>query len=152
MSQVTYSEFASGSMASMMTGVGISSMCDCVVSSGGFNNHLTNADRVFSILTAQVWIYFRRHTIRSRENRQCKVLVAFIWLAQAVQMVFTSRIVSVHVTEFDDSLVFIGYLSIEWALYSGICVNGLFFTRLHRQAHRRFTVLDHLACAWCFHL
>ncbi|KAG0691737.1 hypothetical protein DFH29DRAFT_41280 [Suillus ampliporus] len=118
MSQATYT-FASGSMASLMTGLGISSI-------------------VFFILTAQVWIYFRRHTIRSRENRQSKILVAFIWLLQAAQIVITSRISCVHTMEFEDYSSFIGHMSTEWALYSGICslstslVHGVFICRVFR--------------------
>ncbi|KAG1739917.1 uncharacterized protein EDB91DRAFT_1134474 [Suillus paluster] len=118
MSQATYT-FTSGSMASLMTGLGISSI-------------------VFFILTAQVWIYFRQHPIRSRENRQSKILVAFIWLIQAAQMGITSRISSFHTMEFEDFPRFIGHFSIEWALYSGIrslttsLVHGVFIYRVVR--------------------
>ncbi|KAG1841004.1 hypothetical protein DFJ58DRAFT_732613 [Suillus subalutaceus] len=104
MATAAYSE----SMASLMTGLGISSI-------------------VFLILTAQVWIYFRRHTIRSRENWQRKLLVAIIWLMQAAQMGITSRIVSVRSTDFEDFARFIGRNSTEWAIYTGICVSGAFF-------------------------
>ncbi|KAG1743465.1 hypothetical protein EDB19DRAFT_565446 [Suillus lakei] len=108
-----------GSMASLMTGLGISSI-------------------VFFILTAQVWIYFRRHTIRSRENRQSKLLVAFIWLIQAAQMAICSRISRFHTMEFEDVPHFIGHMLTEWALYSGICslttslVHGVFICRVYR--------------------
>ncbi|KAG2149043.1 uncharacterized protein EDB93DRAFT_355928 [Suillus bovinus] len=90
------------SFASLMTGLGISSI-------------------VFLIFTAQVWIYFRRHTIQSRENWQSKLLVAIIWLMQAAQMALTSRIVSVHTADFEDFPQFIGRMSTEWAIYTGIC-------------------------------
>lgn len=98
MATAAYSE----SMASLMTGLGISST-------------------VFLILTAQVWIYFRSHIIRSRENWQSKLLVAFIWLMQAAQMGITSRIVSVRSTDFEDFPQFISRISTEWAIYTGIC-------------------------------
>ncbi|KAG2036246.1 hypothetical protein BDR03DRAFT_1011779 [Suillus americanus] len=104
MATAAYSE----SMASLMTGLGISST-------------------VFLILTAQVWIYFRSHIIRSRENWQSKLLVAFIWLMQAAQMGITSRIVSVRSTDFEDFPQFISRISTEWAIYTGICVSRDFF-------------------------
>ncbi|KAG2094288.1 hypothetical protein BD769DRAFT_301033 [Suillus cothurnatus] len=111
--------FTSENMASLMTGVGISSI-------------------VFLILTAQVWIYFRRHKIRSRENKQSKALVAFIWLMQATQLVVTSGISCVHTMEFEDIPNFMGYLSMEWALYTGIdtlttsLVHSVFIYRVFR--------------------
>ncbi|KAG1759302.1 hypothetical protein EDD22DRAFT_145545 [Suillus occidentalis] len=84
----------SGSMASLMTGLSISSI-------------------VFLILTAQVWIYFSRHTIRSRENWHSKLLVAIIWLMQAAQIGITSRIASiqVHRMDFEDFAQFISRIS-----------------------------------------
>lgn len=94
----------SGSMASLMTGLGISSI-------------------VFLILTAQVWIFFRRHTIRSRENWQNKLLVATIWLMQATQMGLTSRIAGAHTMDFEDFSQFVGRISTEWAIYTGICTS-----------------------------
>ncbi|KAG2149044.1 uncharacterized protein EDB93DRAFT_1143307 [Suillus bovinus] len=106
-------------MAPLMTGLGISSI-------------------VFLILTAQVWIYFWRRRIRSQENRQSKVLVAFIWLLQAAQMAITTRISGIHTMEFDDSLRFIGYMSTNWALYTIIwslttsLVHGVFISRIFR--------------------
>ncbi|KAG2131386.1 hypothetical protein DEU56DRAFT_457737 [Suillus clintonianus] len=102
-----------------MTGLGISSI-------------------VFLILTAQVWIYFTEHTIRSRETWQSKVLVAFIWLMQATQMALTSRIAGVHTMDFEDFPHFIGRVSTEWGLYTGICtlttslVHGVFISRVCR--------------------
>ncbi|OAX41493.1 hypothetical protein K503DRAFT_767633 [Rhizopogon vinicolor AM-OR11-026] len=104
-------------MASLMTGLGLSSA-------------------VFCILTAQVWIYFRRR--RSRENRPTKVLVAFIWLIQAAEMGITSRMACVHTMEFKGLPQFIAHMSIEWALYLGICsltaslVHGFFIYRVCR--------------------
>ncbi|KAG1821996.1 uncharacterized protein BJ212DRAFT_935154 [Suillus subaureus] len=115
MATVAYNE----SVASLMTGLGISSI-------------------VFLILTAQVWIYFRRHTIRSRENWQSKLLVAIIWLMQAAQMGMTSRIVSVRSVDFEDFPQFISRISIEWAIYTGICtfttslVHAVFICRVCR--------------------
>ncbi|KAG2112985.1 uncharacterized protein F5147DRAFT_682171 [Suillus discolor] len=103
-------------VASVMTGFGISSI-------------------VFLILTAQVWIYFRRHTIRSVENRQCKALVAFIWLIQAVQMAIATWLSFAHTLKFNDTL---GHMLINWALYSGICclttsvVHGVLISRVFR--------------------
>ncbi|KAJ8587007.1 hypothetical protein M405DRAFT_822418 [Rhizopogon salebrosus TDB-379] len=111
------SDFASAGMASLMTGLGLSSV-------------------VFCILTAQVWIYFRRHTRRSRENRPTKALVAIIWLIQAAEMALTSRIACVHTMKFEDVPHFYSHMSIEWALYSGIgslttsIVHGFFIYRV----------------------
>ncbi|KIK34283.1 hypothetical protein CY34DRAFT_813015 [Suillus luteus UH-Slu-Lm8-n1] len=109
----------SGSMASLVTGLGISSI-------------------VFLILTAQVWIYFSRYTIRSRENWHSKLLVAIIWLMQAAQIGITSRIASiqVHRMDFEDFAQFISRISTEWAIYTGICtlttslVHGVFICRV----------------------
>lgn len=109
----------SGSMASLMTGLGISSI-------------------VFLILTAQVWIYFRRYTIRSRENWQSKLLVAIIWLMQAAQMGIASWIarIQVHTIDSEDFSQFIGRTPTEWAVYTGICtlttslVHGIFICRV----------------------
>jgi hypothetical protein len=111
--------FTSGNMASLMTGFGISSI-------------------VFLIFTAQVWIYFQRHKIRSRENRQSKALVAFIWLMQAAQLAITTRMSSVHTMEFEDIPRLLGHFSTEWALYAGIgslttsLVHGIFIYRIFR--------------------
>lgn len=111
--------FASGNMASLMTGVGISSI-------------------VFFILTAQVWIYFRRHKIRSRENRQSKLLVAFIWFMQATQIAITTRISCIHTMEFEDIPRFINNMLIEWTLNAGISslttslVHSVFIYRVFR--------------------
>jgi len=106
-----------GSIASLMTGLGISSIA-------------------FLILTAQVWIYFRRHTIRSRENWQSKLLVAIIWMMQAAQMTLTGRIAGIHIVDFEDFPQFIRRVSTEWAIYTGICtlttslVHGVFICRV----------------------
>ncbi|KAG2051000.1 hypothetical protein BDR06DRAFT_608742 [Suillus hirtellus] len=103
-------------VASVMTGFGISSI-------------------VFLILTAQVWIYFRRDTIRSVENRLSKALVAFIWLIQAVQMAVATWISFAHAFKFNMTL---GHMLINLALYNGICslttsvVHGVFISRLFR--------------------
>ncbi|KAG2340686.1 hypothetical protein BDR05DRAFT_966551 [Suillus weaverae] len=111
--------FASGGTASLMTGFGISSI-------------------VFFILTAQVWIYFRRHKIRSQETRQNKALVTFIWSIQAAQMAITTRISCVHTMEFEDIPRFIGHMLTEWAFYAGISsltmslVHGVFIYRIFR--------------------
>ncbi|KAG1883442.1 hypothetical protein F4604DRAFT_291974 [Suillus subluteus] len=111
--------FASANMASFMTGLGISST-------------------VFLILTAQVWIYFWRHKIRSQENMQTKALVTFIWLIQAAQMVIITRLSSIHTMEFEDRSRFLGHLLTEWALYTGIgslttsLVHGVFVYRVFR--------------------
>ncbi|OAX41492.1 hypothetical protein K503DRAFT_863816 [Rhizopogon vinicolor AM-OR11-026] len=102
MSQRVVYTFSSGRIASLMTGLGISYI-------------------VFFILTAQVWIFFRRHTLRCRESRRTKVLVASIWLLQAAETALTSRISFIHVMEFQDIAHFIGHMSTEWALYRGIC-------------------------------
>lgn len=115
MAAAAYSE----SMASLMTGLGISSIA-------------------FLILTAQVCIYFGRHTIRSRESWQSKLLVASIWLMQAAQMGISSRIVSVRTMDFENFPQFIGRISTEWAIYSGICtfttslVHAVFICRVCR--------------------
>ncbi|KAG1841003.1 hypothetical protein DFJ58DRAFT_809198 [Suillus subalutaceus] len=92
--------FASGNMASLMTGFGISSI-------------------VFLIFTAQVWIYFWRHGIRSRENRQSKTLVRM--LMQAAQLAITTHISSVHMMEFEDIPCFIGHMSTIGALHRTGC-------------------------------
>ncbi|KAG2053338.1 hypothetical protein BDR06DRAFT_462055 [Suillus hirtellus] len=120
MAQVaTAHSFASRNMIPLITGLGISSI-------------------TFSILTAQVWIYFWRHRIRSQENRQSKALVAFIWLMQAAEMTITIRLSTVHMMEFDDRPHFYGYMSIDWALYTAICsftmslVHGVFIYRVFR--------------------
>ncbi|KAG1814501.1 hypothetical protein EV424DRAFT_1137207 [Suillus variegatus] len=111
--------FATRNMVPLVTGFGISSI-------------------TFLILTAQVWIYFWRRRIRSRENRQSKALVAFIWLMQAAQMAITTRISCIHTMEFDDTPRFYGYMSTDWALYAGICsfttsiVHGVFISRVFR--------------------
>ncbi|KAG2340648.1 hypothetical protein BDR05DRAFT_966498 [Suillus weaverae] len=111
--------FASRGTASLMTGFGISSI-------------------VFFILTAQVWIYFRRHKIRSQETRQSKALVTFTWLIQAAQMAITTRLSWVHMMEFEDIPRFIGYMLTEWALNIGISsltmslVHGVFIYRVFR--------------------
>ncbi|KAG1795162.1 uncharacterized protein HD556DRAFT_1526881 [Suillus plorans] len=103
-------------VASVMTGFGISSI-------------------VFLILTAQVWIYFRRNTIRSGENRQSKALVAFIWLIQAVQMAVATWISFAHALKFNMTL---RHMLINLALYNGICslttsvVHGVFISRVFR--------------------
>ncbi|KIK45227.1 hypothetical protein CY34DRAFT_554819 [Suillus luteus UH-Slu-Lm8-n1] len=116
---MTVYNFASGNMASLMTGLGISSI-------------------VFLILTAQVWIYFRKHIIRSRENRQSKLLVAFIWSMQAVQMAIITRISSIHTMEFEDPLRFMSHMLTEWSINAGICslttslVHGVFIYRVFR--------------------
>ncbi|KIK34285.1 hypothetical protein CY34DRAFT_649596 [Suillus luteus UH-Slu-Lm8-n1] len=104
---MTAYNFASRNLASLMTGFGISSI-------------------VFLILTAQIWIYFRRHMIRSRENRQNKLLVAFIWLIQAAQMAITTRISSFHTMEFEDIPRFIDHILTEWSLNAGMCVSRVF--------------------------
>ncbi|KAG1775948.1 hypothetical protein EV702DRAFT_1113826 [Suillus placidus] len=120
MTQVaTTYNFASGSLASLMTGFGISSI-------------------IFLILTAQVWIYFRRHKIRSQETWQSKALVTFIWLMQAAQMAITTRLSWVHTMEFEDIPRFVGYMLTEWALSVGISsltmslVHGVFIYRVFR--------------------
>ncbi|KAG1743468.1 hypothetical protein EDB19DRAFT_565854 [Suillus lakei] len=116
------------------------------------------ADSVFLILTAQVWIYFRRHTIRSRENWQTKTLVAFIWLMQAAQISLTSWIAGVHTMDFEDFPQFIGRMSTEWAIYTGICtlttslVHGVFICRVCRlekilSGKRRMTFVLIAFCA-----
>ncbi|KAG1895452.1 uncharacterized protein F5891DRAFT_1175636 [Suillus fuscotomentosus] len=111
--------FATRSMAPLVTGFGISSI-------------------IFLILTAQVWIYFWRRRIRSRENKRSKSLVAFIWLMQAAQMVITTRLSCIHTMEFDDVSHFNGYMSIDWALYTGIwslttsLVHSVFISRVFR--------------------
>ncbi|KAG1907897.1 uncharacterized protein F5891DRAFT_219011 [Suillus fuscotomentosus] len=103
-------------VASVMTGFGISSI-------------------VFLILTAQVWIYFRRDTIRSVENRLSKALVAFIWLIQAVQMAVATWISFAHAFKFNMTLC---HMLINLALYNGICsfitsvVHGVFISRVFR--------------------
>ncbi|KAG1786970.1 uncharacterized protein HD556DRAFT_1411345 [Suillus plorans] len=111
--------FATRSMVPLITGFSISSI-------------------IFLILTAQVWIYFRRRGIRSRENKRSKSLVALIWLMQAAQMVITTRLSCIHAMEFDDVSRFSGYMSIDWALYTGIwslttsLVHGVFISRVFR--------------------
>ncbi|KAG1841002.1 hypothetical protein DFJ58DRAFT_916567 [Suillus subalutaceus] len=111
--------FVSANMASFMTGLGISSI-------------------IFLILTAQVWIYFWRHKIRSQENTQTKALVIFIWLIQAAQMVIISRLSCIHTMEFEDRSRFLGHLLTEWALYTVIgslttsLVHGVFISRVFR--------------------
>lgn len=74
MTQVVTASYIKSALASLMTGLGISSMYVYDSRTVPYRR-LTKADRVFLILTAQVWIYFRRHMIRSRENKQSKVLV-----------------------------------------------------------------------------
>ncbi|KAG1834083.1 hypothetical protein EV424DRAFT_750494 [Suillus variegatus] len=103
-------------VASVMTGFGISSI-------------------VFLVLTAQVWIYFRRDTIRSVENRLSKALVAFIWLIQAVQMAVATWISFAHALKFNMTL---GQMLINLALYNGMSslttsvVHGVFISRVFR--------------------
>ncbi|KAG2157716.1 uncharacterized protein EDB93DRAFT_810489 [Suillus bovinus] len=76
--------------------------------------------------------------IRSRENKQSKVLVAFIWLMQVAQMAIAAWISCVHTMEVDVILHFIGYTLTNWALYTGICslttslVHGVFIFRVFR--------------------
>ncbi|KAG1869648.1 hypothetical protein C8R48DRAFT_95901 [Suillus tomentosus] len=111
--------FTTRSMAPLITGFSISSI-------------------IFLILTAQVWIYFWRRRIRSRENKRSQSLVAFIWLMQAAQMVITTRLSSIHTMEFDDKPRFFGSISTDLALYTGILslttslVHGVFISRVFR--------------------
>lgn len=135
MATAAYSE----SMASLMTGLGISSI-------------------VFLILTAQVWIYFRRNTIRSQENLQSKLLVAIIWSLQVAQMALTSRIAIAHSMNVEDFPQFVSRMSIDWAIYIGLCtlttslVHGIFICRVCRLEkslcdRRRMTFV---LIAFCF--
>ncbi|KAG1863480.1 hypothetical protein C8R48DRAFT_204589 [Suillus tomentosus] len=109
--------FATKNIVPLITGFGISSI-------------------TFLILTAQVWIYFWRRRIRSRENRRSKALIAFIWLMQAAQMAITTRLSSIHTMELDDTPRFYGYMATDWALYTAICsfttslVHGVFISRV----------------------
>ncbi|KAG1811211.1 uncharacterized protein BJ212DRAFT_1589452 [Suillus subaureus] len=111
--------FTGANMASFMTGLGISSI-------------------VFLILSAQVWVYFWRHKIRSRENRQNNALVIFIWLIQAAQMVITTQLSRIHTMEFEDKSHFFGFMLTEWGIYIGIgslttsLVHGVFICRIFR--------------------
>ncbi|KAG1796619.1 uncharacterized protein HD556DRAFT_1358814 [Suillus plorans] len=111
--------FTTKNIVPLITGFGISSI-------------------TFLILTAQVWIYFWRRKIRSRENRRNKALIAFIWLMQAAQMAITTRLSSIHTMELDDAPRFYGYMATDWALYTAICsfttslVHGVFIYRVFR--------------------
>lgn len=135
MATAAYSE----GMASLMTGLGISSM-------------------VFFILTGQVWVYFRRSTIRTQENWQSKLLVAIIWLLQVAQITLTSRIAIAHSMNVEDFSQFVSRMSIDWAIYIGICtlttslVHGVFICRVCRLEkslcdRRRMTFV---LIAFCF--
>ncbi|KAG1848343.1 hypothetical protein DFJ58DRAFT_796641 [Suillus subalutaceus] len=104
--------FVSANMASFMTGL------------------------VFLILTAQVWIYFWRHKIRSQENMQNKVITVLATGSPA--RVIISRLSSIHTMEFEDRSRFLGHLLTEWALYTGMgclttsLVHGVFVHRVFR--------------------
>ncbi|KAG2750511.1 hypothetical protein P692DRAFT_20832158 [Suillus brevipes Sb2] len=98
---------------------------------------------VFLILTAQVWIYFRRHMIRSRENKLNKLLLTerltlCYRLIQAAQMAITTRISSFHTMEFEDIPRFIDHMLTLVSLVIHQCslttslVHGVFIYRVFR--------------------
>ncbi|KAG1863491.1 hypothetical protein C8R48DRAFT_708611 [Suillus tomentosus] len=127
--------FASRNMIPLITGLGISSI-------------------TFSILTAQVWIYFWRHRIRSRENRQSKALAA----GSPATRTITIRLLTVHMMEFDDKPHFYGYMSTDWALYTGICsftmslVHSIFIYILYGKWRITFVLIAFCAMEQVFGL
>ncbi|KAG1895444.1 uncharacterized protein F5891DRAFT_1281146 [Suillus fuscotomentosus] len=77
---------------------------------------------------------------------------------QAVEMTITIRLSTVHMMEFDDRSHFYGYMSTDWALYTGICsftmslVHSVFIYRVFRlekslYGKRRITFVLIAFCA-----
>ncbi|KAH7921654.1 hypothetical protein BV22DRAFT_711706 [Leucogyrophana mollusca] len=90
---------------------------------------------VFLILSAQVWVYFRKSA--AQDAVWIKAIVAILWVVQVLQMGMSSHMAYLSVETFDSEMDAAIKISVDWAIYVGtssltaFLVHVLFVRRLY---------------------
>ncbi|KAH7884339.1 hypothetical protein F5I97DRAFT_1441123 [Phlebopus sp. FC_14] len=88
------------------------------------------ASLVFLILTGQVFLYFRRKSVHSRDSLWTKSIVAFIWLIQVLEIALACCMSVLDTQTKPSRHAALAFISIEWSTYIASCATTAFLVHV----------------------